>query len=759
MKDRELNISKFQMMYRSAYLLFSLLLLSFQGIAQVSSIQIPVSRDGDLIVNPFAGGVNIPQLNEVDLDLDGVNELLIFDRTGNAWLPLKYDPSVKGHYRYAPEFLPQLPKLNQFVLFRDYNKDGLMDIFANSLVPGVHGVTVFTGKDSGGKLYFEEYDFKYGNFNVIYYPDAQNKAINLYVSEFDYPDVSDMDGDGDLDIVAFESSGGYVHLYQNMAIENGESLDSMHFRLADFCWGNFLEPGNHNTLLLSANASLCADLLGSIDTRHAGSTLMSIDLNNDGAREMLIGDLSFSNIVAAYNTGTATDAFVSSQDTTFPNYDLPVNLPVFPVAFNVDVDRDGSKDLVFAPNIAPAEDRNPMWYYNNTTGNQSPVFHFSDSSFVTSSMIDFGTASHPAFADVNGDGLIDMILAQGEKFIYGGVSQESSLNLFLNTGTSTNPAFTFSQTDWAGLRQYSLCVDCPKHYAPAFGDIDDDGDQDLFVGEFNGYIIFLQNIAGPNQSMAFASPQLQWLGIDVGQNSSPCIFDINQDGLLDLIVGERNNGNINYFQNVGTKSNPVFDPIQENAPNLPKLGLIDTRNGIPGSLGCSAPLVYKENDIVKIMAGTSASDLKIWKVNKDDLGAAFELLDGHYGQISAGDRVKPAMADLDLDGFNELLCGNMRGGFTLYHTDIASGLSSTLPIEQFSMDLFPNPAHETINLVGADWSSSDIWNIYNSVGQLISSGKMTANGKISIADLNTGYYVVQVFSGNKQGQISFIKGK
>ncbi|MCB9298228.1 MAG: hypothetical protein H6559_34695 [Lewinellaceae bacterium] len=43
----------------------------------------------------------------------------------------------------------------------------------------------------------------------------------------------------------------------------------------------------------------------------------------------------------------------------------------------------------------------------------------------------------------------------------------------------------------------------------------------------------------------------------------------------DLIVGERT-GNINYFQNIGTASSPMFNPSTDVAPNIFALGNINT---------------------------------------------------------------------------------------------------------------------------------------------------------------------------------------
>ena len=113
---------------------------------------------------------------------------------------------------------------------------------------------------------------------------------------------------------------------------------------------------------------------------------------------------------------------------------------------------------------------------------------------------------------------------------------------------------------------------------PSFGDIDSDGDQDLFLGNTDGTIIWYTNTAGAGNTPVYTITQPELLAntgspIDVGQFSSPQMVDVNRDGKLDLIIGERT-GTINYYENTGTPFAPQFTLATTQFGGLNVLSLI-----------------------------------------------------------------------------------------------------------------------------------------------------------------------------------------
>ena len=128
----------------------------------------------------LAGGLNAPQFNTVDMNADGKQDLFVFDRSGNVALPFINNGTANTvDYRFAPEFIPNFPTLNDWALFRDYNGDGVADIFTYSDRGG--GIRIFKGKVVNQKIQFDRLQLG-TNGNILNYPLSNGFKVNLYVN-------------------------------------------------------------------------------------------------------------------------------------------------------------------------------------------------------------------------------------------------------------------------------------------------------------------------------------------------------------------------------------------------------------------------------------------------------------------------------------------------------------------------------------------------------------------------------------------------
>ena len=743
-------------MKKVVVLVFCSLMVSLLSAQSFKRINVDVKKFGEELKHALVGGLNSPQFSEIDLNNDGIKDMYIFERTGNISLTfINNGTSNEADYVYAPEYQKYFPELQSWVLLRDYNGDGIEDIFAFSDIPGIEGVIVYTGSYVDDHPEFERFNFATPNFPFNVIPYNSNGDTNLYVSFVDYPAVDDIDGDGDLDILSFAVGGGYVYLYNNISVELGHGKDSLIYSLDDTCWGGFYESGINEVIDLSPNPDSCANTFGnnSAEDRHAGSTLLTFDNDNDNDKELVLGDLSFGNLNMLYNGGNNYFAHMIDQDTFSPKNTLPVDLPIFPASFLMDMNNDGLKDLIAAPNSdQTGEDYFAVWYYQNTGSNEFPSFQYSKNDFLIEDMIDMGTDAHPVFLDYNADGLLDLVVGNSSFYQPFGV-KAPRIYLFENTGTVGNPKFNLVDDDYLNYSQF----DNTNNFAPspAFGDLDNDGDLDILIGEKSGSFFFAENTAGPGNPVAFGPLQADYFDLDVGQNSVPQIVDLDRDGLPDIIAGERV-GKVSYFRNMGTANEPMFIPnIDSQTPagdNIIVLGLIDTRFG--NFTGRAAPVILDFDGDYNIFVGSEAGYLMHYDNIDGNVTGDFNLKTDFFGGIREGFNTRPTIADIDNDNVLEMVVGNERGGLSMFETNLntdGNPVSTHYIYSNTDVRIFPNPSNDYFNieLETANPSMTNI-SVFNAIGQQVAKDSFNSSTyKFDCTKLSNGVYFVRLDIGGE----------
>lgn len=707
----------------------------------VADTNISVEKDGQPLRYAWLGGLNNPQFSAADLNHDNITDLCIFDRYDHRIFTFINDniPNTIS-YTYSPQYAAHFPALQNWALLRDYNCDEVPDIFTSRY----ETLGCYKGMWIDNQLHFE-----LDKDQLLY-----NQNVLLSIAPTDLPAIDDIDGDGYIDVLTFNPAGGYAWWLRNETTTCG----TFNLIKTDACWGNFYESGINTSLELNAECSGKSNTPADA-TRHPGSTLMTADFDNDGDKELILGDVSFNNLLLALNGGTATDALIVSQDTTFPSYSVPMEVTSFPAAFAADVNNDGLQDLLAAPNSRSLADHlRCSWLYLNEGTPQNAAFQYSTDRFLSEQSIDVGRGAFPAFVDYNNDGLQDLVIGNyGTSASPVSSVMSASLTLYENTGTLAAPKFQWISDDWLQLKQYNLFS-----LVPHFGDIDSDGDTDLLLGcggsnmpsqsSLNGMLLLMKNTAPPNTAPYFETPVFGYQGIDVGQNSAPCLYDVNGDGLKDLIIGEKL-GKLNYYVNSGTAQQPAFTVVNT------FWGQVDVR--AESGTGYAMPAVLDlDNDTYADLIVGSENGQVIWftGIEDDPATAVFAKKDDNLTDVYDGLYTAPAFTDLNQDGKTELVVGNYRGGLSLYSATTYSAIfEAAAPASLQLLQAVPNPVAQ--GACRLQWQPMHPDNkgsgllrlsVYTAVGTLVSEQTLppdTSEMLLHTENWSSGMYIVQLKKG------------
>lgn len=718
-----------------------------------SSIAVTIA--GTTLKFPWAGGLNFTNWGLIDLNNDGFNDLVVYDKSGSKIRTFINDKvSGQANYTHNPVYEDKFPFLNSWFSTYDYNCDGRMDIFTYSLNCG--GIKVFRNT---GNLQFVPMGYYNSSCGNTYlqsdYGTGATPLPNIPDNGVGMPGLVDMDGDGDMDIIVFDVLAYNVEYHQNQSKELYGNCDSLTFTMVNKCWGGF----NEGMCQVTLNQSNCPthkenphDTL--TQSMHAGSGLMCFDADGDSLIDLLEGDLSCDSVFFMSNKGTKAIAHMVSYTTTYPP-SKPIDMNIFPTGYFLDVNNDNKRDLVAAPNWQGSINLNNQWLYINGGADNSPNFNYIKNNFLQGDMIDVGEGAYPTMFDYDADGDLDLLL--GNFGYHSPAGDTSAVALYQNTGTATAPSFSLITTNFANLSSLHI-----PNMAPTTGDLDGDGDADLLIGVNNGEFYYFENTAGPGNTAVFSSTPTADYGlagsflynIRAGTNKSyPQLIDLDLDGKLDLISGA-GNGKVFYFRNTGTSTAPTFSLITN------ALGNINVLQGTCSSLGNSMPFVFSYAGAYKMIVGSECGNMFLYDVpSPANLGNAFTLVNSNAYGIYGGEHTAPVFFDLNGDTHLDLMLGNYSGGLNFYH-----GLSSTyydIKENKSSSNwlVFPNPAadvvHVKFNAVNVATKKLQLMDLS---GRIIKETSCRDNQtEINVAELANGIYFlnVQVYSAGNNVESTF----
>ncbi len=304
----------------------------------------------------------------------------------------------------------------------------------------------------------------------------------------------------------------------------------------------------------------------------------------------------------------------------------------------------------------------------------------------------------------------------------------SNFQYYENTGSATAPAFAAPVADPFGLTNIQFLA------APALADLDNDGDLDLIVGEYYGNLNFYLNV-GTSAVPNFAAPISTPFGLTASYGFAfPTFVDLDNDGDMDLLVGDANSSQL-YYENIGTASVPSFA-----AP-------VTNPFGIGTGYGVSAPEFadLDHDGDFDLLIGSYYGAFTYYENTGTASSPAFAVpVTDPFGLSATYNFNFPTAADLDNDGDVDILVGEYYGTFQYFKNIEINASINELAIEG---SVNPNPVNDILHF---DFETKvQRADFVNLAGQIVLSVENPTKN-VDVSSLEPGMYIIQCQYQNAQ---------
>jgi len=587
---------------------------------------IPFTINGVNSLNPFNGGIDQPRFQMLDIDGDNDLDLFLFDRDtslnyyrndGNAQNPI---------FILVSNRFQNLSFKSWFYFAKLLDSDNDYDLLAG----GVNQtIKIYRNTGSPNNPIFELWT------NTL----LSSSGDTIIGESISNHHVADIDADGDLDLF-LGSSLGTIAFYRNIG---GTSIPNFQFVTDRF-----------------ANLEIIGGGLN--DPRHGANSIIFSDNDCDNDLDLFWGDFFQPSVYYIKNTGNAQNFNWTVIDSSYPHPSPWVSLG-YNMPRQYDTDNDGLMDL-FIGVLYGSQTKNNFVYYRNIGPCNNPSYTKVTENYILNP--DVGSNSFPSLVDIDNDNDFDIFIG----------SDHSTISFYRNIGSPASPAFILV-TDSIPILHVSF------NYAPCFGDLNGDSRKDLLLGAFDGRIRLLLNTSSNLSNPQFTlTPNPFFDTVDVGQSSTPALVDIDNDGDLDLFVGNWN-GRISYYVNNGTSSVPNFTFI--------------TNFYLSIDVGDESTLSFADIDgdgDKDMFIGRRDGRISFYRNDGNPSSPNFVLATSSYEGIYVYSNCVPQFTDLDSDSDKDIIIGNIKGGLYYFENRQVIGvetLSNGIPQSFKLYQNYPNP--------------------------------------------------------------------
>ena len=510
------------------------------------------------------------------------------------------------------------------------------------------------------------------------------------------------------------------------------------------------------------------DIFDSIDVGYHSSPEF-VDIDNDGDLDLFVGN-NESKVFFYRNNGDSFSSSFVLEDSSYFVQSNGDGIPEF-----IDIDNDGDFDC-FLSGWGEIE------FYRNNGDKVLPLWFREPTPYEN--ILAEGEIGL-TFGDLNGDGLFDLVLGEAllgmRYYLNSGLSSVASwtfitkhfatidigypsyitfadidndgdddllvgqhsygIYLFENNSDALEHRWTISETPW--IEDYNI---------PAFIDLDNDSDLDMFLGKFDGNISRYKNTGTPNSAIwtlvEANDPMLKTSG-----SSAPTFADIDNDGDSDLFIGDKD-GKINFFENIGNNINSNWGTPDTFYQSIK----INGYRGIP--VFCD---IDQDEDLDLFIGSYNShyGTIFFYRNTGTKFSPIFVKETEKYADIIDPAHAIPAFTDIDFDGDLDLFVGSAYGGLSFFKNMGIDTSSTSVEIEKqhskqniFSLEQnYPNPFNPSTTIKYSinveSYISLSIFDVLGrEVATLVNKKQNPGNYKVGLnsEDLSSGVYFYQLRS-------------